>query len=171
MAARDPAQRERETLQRAVAFDRVARVLRAARIETAVRAQQWSQRELVDAHEQEQQASHAQAPLSSLSISSAASAATPGSSAATQALRRRTMTSKLCSEGRLTRIASRSILLSRLRSTARGTCFAPMTHAKRPADSGAGANSSWTRFACRRLPTRKIRANAAAPRSRWRRVK
>jgi hypothetical protein len=58
VAARDTAQAEEKASRRAMPLDRCTGVLRAARVEPAMRSEQRSQRVLVNADEENEEAFH-----------------------------------------------------------------------------------------------------------------
>src|SRR5215471_18246712 len=73
VTARDTARAEEKSSHRAVALDRRTGVLRAARIEAAMRSEQRSQRVLVSTDEEKEQGSHRLFASSRLSSSATAS--------------------------------------------------------------------------------------------------
>src|SRR5438067_1834923 len=111
-----------------VAIGRLARVVRTAWVEPAIRAQHGSDGVLVGAKRHEQDGFHRRRVASpSASRSVGASAAVASTSPAAQARRSRSTTSNAVIVGRRARIASRNMRLSRFLSMARLRYRLPIT--------------------------------------------
>jgi hypothetical protein len=152
MAAGDAFHREPAARKCAVALDRLACIVGAARIEAAVGAEQRANRVLIAAQQRDENA--------------AASAAAPRIASRGTAWRTRTITSKRSTAGRASRSFSRSRRRKRLRSTASAIARRGMMKPTRPGCCPAGAATSCRKRPSMRTPSRKIASNARAPRRR-----
>lgn len=153
-----------------MALDRFARVVRAARVEAAISAEQRSQRVLIAAQQEYEQGSHRALGFRNASRSSAASRPRPHRPDRSHRPRKRRTISNLSISGRRLRTASRKPRLTQLRSTARLRCCFPITNPTRPNAPEDGITSNWRCRPSTRRPSRNSLAKAAVPVSRCRRL-
>lgn len=135
VAPQQAAQGEPRTARSTMGFDGLDRIVRAARVEAAVRAEEGAQDELIAAqHEADQTAEDHRGNRFQCAVREARRCAL---SAAIAARRQSTTTSTAGNDGRAARKLSRITRLSRLRATARGAQRLEMASPRRACGAAA----------------------------------